>query len=281
MSFITKAIESLDTFVIRDINLDRVTSIKRKTMLSNYHIAPLFDDWRDTLTRYYLYLPFCGVVELDNVKVRDRDLSIECLVDVHTGNIKYFVMADGVIIRTDSCSCRVDFPVTSTNPLGRSAQIREGAQGVLGVANSMTSGMKGLTQGLVTTVGGAYTGNVNMAISGANNMSQSSTAMMSSINTLPQAITDIKRPDPTTWGGSYSGGVNIDDPLDFYLYTIVPNIEYDDGILANYGRPCNTWATLGSQNGYVKCDDIKLHGDIPTKYKTSLINDICNGFYKV
>jgi len=287
MSFnIMKEVQKLDNFVIRDINLDRVTSVKRVTMLGGYKVAPIYDDWRDTLTRYYLYLPFCGTVELENYKVLNKTLSIDCLFDVRTGNIKFYCLADECLITTATGSCRVDFPVSATNPVSKAQEIRQGANNIVSWGYDSIKSIGGsIKQGQKNTLGSMLNGGADLPqqtiANGGSFLGAVGGSLVSGIQTVPQALYNIHKPSPTTFSGSYSGGTSIDDPLDFYLYMVVPSIEYDDGILANYGRPCNTWATIGSQSGYIKCDDVKITGDIPQEHKAQLINDLTRGIYHV
>lgn len=281
-----KEVQKLDNFVIRDINLDRVTSIKRVTMLGGYKVAPLYDDWRDTMTRYYLYLPFCGTVELENYKVLNKTLSIECLFDVRTGNMKFFVLADECLINTATGSCRVDFPVSATNPVSKAQEIRQGANNITSWGYDSIKSIGGsIKQGQKNTLGSMLNGGADLPqqtiANGGSFLGAVGGSLVSGIQTVPQALYNIHKPSPTSFSGSYSGGTSIDDPLDFYLYMVAPSIVYDEGILSNYGRPCNTWATIGSHSGYIKCDDVKLTGDIPQEHKAHLINDLTRGIYHV
>lgn len=281
-----KEVQKLDNFRVRDINLDRVTSVTRVTMLGGYKIAPIYDDWRDTLTRYYLYLPFSDTIELENYKVLNKSLSIDCLFDVRTGNMKYYILADGCLINTAVGSCRVDFPVSATNPVNKSAEIRQGASNIVSWgADSIKNISSAVSQGQKNTFGSIMNGGSDLPqqtlSNGGSVLGAVGGSLVSGIQTVPQALYDIHKPSPTSFSGAYSGGTSIDDPLDFYLYMVVPNIEYDEGILSNYGRPCNTWKTIGSQSGYVKCDDVKLTGDIPQEHKAILINELTRGIYHV
>lgn len=283
---IMKEVQKLDNFRVRDINLDRVTRVTRVTMLGGYKIAPIYDDWRDTLTRYYLYLPFCGTVELENYKVLNKTLSIDCLFDVRTGNMKFYVLADECLINTATGSCRVDFPVSATNPVSKAQEIRQGANNIVSWGYDSIKSIGGsIKQGQKNTLGSMLNGGADLPqqtlANGGSVLGAVGGSLVSGIQTVPQALYDIHKPSPTSFSGSYSGSTSIDDPLDFYLYMVVPNIEYDEGILSNYGRPCNTWATIGSQSGYIKCDDVKLTGDIPQEHKAILINELTRGIYHV
>lgn len=289
MSFsLSKTIENLDTFVIRDLPLNRVSSIKRKTLITHY-IEPLFRDWRDTLVNYYIYLPFADTVELEAYKIVDKTIQIDCLLDIRTGNMKYYILtgasaSGGTIIKTVGGSCRVDFPVSATNPIQKAQEIRQGASAIFNwKANSVSNVTNTAINGSMGVLSAknkkqVLSNTVNTARQLGNDIYGS---IIDGINTLPQAVSDIHRPPSTSFGGSYSGGTNIDDPLDIYLYRVVPNIVYDEGLISNYGRPCNTWATIGSQRGYVKADDIRITGDIPQAHKVSLINDLSKGIYRI
>lgn len=243
-----------------------LTGIKMKT-ICNFTFSKKYFDFRDTLIRYYIYLPFADTIELENAKVLGRTMTLKCYFDVRTGSLKYFIEADGCLIRTVGGQVRVDMPVSSTMPMQKYAQMRENARNIY-------QGETGLLTG---TVGALANGQLGSAL---NNVLGGDFGLLNA-PAYTSRINEVKAPMPTQWNGNYSPTTAIEDPLDVYLYTVEPNIEYDEGIKNNYGLPSNKWSTIGSHSGYVECDDVRLTGVIPQDDKAEIIQALKNGIYIV
>ena len=272
MFSINNLVDSLTDTVVRDIrNCMRVDSIKRKH-ICDFGIEHKYFDFRDTLTRYYVYLPFADTVELENSKILGKTLSIECYLDIRTGNIKYYILADGTLVKTSTGSVRLDLPVSSTSPTAKYSQIRASSsalynQGVNSAREVVGGGMGGTVKGgIAGGVIGAGTGAIDVALQIPNALSK---------------YAEMRAPMPTNFNGNFSPSTNVDDPLDIYLYTIESNIEYDNGIKNNYGLPDNTFNTINNYRGFIQCDDVKLTGTIPVDDKIEILNALKNGIYLV
>ena len=244
----------------------RVDGMKMKT-LCTFNVVGKYKDFRDTMTRYYLYLPFSNTIELENAKILDKAVTVKCYIDVRTGALKYYIESNGTLIATSSGQVRLDMPCTSTNPMQRYQEIREQSRSEVEsrqnfVSSSIQSLLNKNPMGIVSNAFNGELGLSNQAIHRANREA-------------------LKRPLSTQFNGQYSPSTCIDDPLDIYLYTIEPNIEYDEGIKNNYGLPSNKWGVLGANSGYVEIDDIRLTGAIPQDDKAEIIATLQSGVYIV
>lgn len=265
MSFnLTQAIENVDAEVVRIIpNVEKVTNVKRKHLF-DYGIAHKYKDWRDTLIRYYLYLPYADTIEIDNCKILGKVLSADCYFDIRTGNIKYYIFADDTLVDTVGGSVKIQLPVSSTDPMAKLDKIRDITRQNVS-RNIVPVGL---------AIGGAMTGNP-VALAGALGSSLVNTGL--SYMSQPEK----QQPISTHFNYNFSASTCVDDPLDIYLYTVEPNIDYDNGIRQNYGLPCNTYGTINGHTGYIQIEDLKLKGDIPEDDKAEILTELSKGFYLV
>ena len=102
-------------------------------------------------TRLMLYLPYVGVVELDNSLFMGRTLTIKYIIDIVLGTATVNLYANGIIIQKIGCQVGVDIPITSSNRASVEAGI---------VGNVLTSSIAGVASGgllggVVGGVGGA------------------------------------------------------------------------------------------------------------------------------
>ena len=265
---IFNAIETLTDTTVRYIrNCQRVDSIKRKHICT-FGIEQKYFDWRDTLTKYFLYLPFADSVELPNNKVLGKTLDIECYLDVRTGEIKYYILANSCLIATSGGNVKITLPVSSTNPMAKYSQIRNYNSGLY---NGMVESGRNIVGGLIE--GGAVGG----ALAVGNEIVDATVNLPNAL----QKYAEIHAPMSTNFNGNYSPSTAVDDPLDVYLYTIESNIVYDSGIRNNYGLPDNTFATINNYRGFIQVDDVKLTGEIPVDDKIEILNALKNGVYIV
>lgn len=269
---LSKQIDLFSDVAVRSIaNCKRVDKIVRKNVCT-FGIARKHFDFRDTLTRYYVYLPFAETTELENSKIVGRTLKIDCYFDIRTGSIKYYIFADNCLIKTVGGAVRLDMPVSATNPMAKYSQIRSGSSSLLN--QGINSGRK-IVGG---AVGGASQGGGAGALFGLD------AGVLDTVLSVPKAIqtmAEIQSPMGYEFNGQYSPSTCVDDPLDVYLYTVEPNIEYDQGIKNNYGLPSNVFNTINSHRGFIECDDVRLRGEIPQDDKLEIINALKNGIYIV
>lgn len=254
MGSLTDAYNRIVDSVAITINGTEVVRCKPpKTVVSRY-IAPIYDDWRQYYTNYYLYLPFVGIVSLDAERYVGHTLTVRLFVDVRTANIKFYILSDDVLMEQYESSCRVSLPCSSASPYSATRSKVASAEQLLvgdtvGLVGSIASG----------SVGGGY-GSVKQGVKDAYN---------------------IISPIPKKSVGSFSPSTSIYDSLHVYLMTETPEIIVDEALKSNYGMPCNIWSSIGSHSGYLEVDDIRLKGAIPPDDKAEIMSALQNGIYVV
>lgn len=92
-------------------------------------IAPQFGDSfldYNPYTKFELYVPFCGTVELNPADILNRTLNVKLVVDFDTGTCTAYVLANNLCIETLNGSLAIDIPVTGTDATTVAAQIFNG-----------------------------------------------------------------------------------------------------------------------------------------------------------
>lgn len=232
------------------------TEVKRckppKTVVSRY-IAPIYNDWRQYYTNYYLYLPFVGIVALESERYVGHTLTVRLFVDVRTANIKFYILSDDVLMEQYESSCRVSLPCSSASPYSAT-------RSKVASAEQLLTNTVGVASGVATGNTGAVVGSIRSGVSNAYGVIQ---------------------PIPKKSVGSFSPSTAIYDSLHIYIMTETPEIIVDEGLKNNYGMPCNIWSSIGSHSGYIEVDDIRLKGAIPPDDKAEILNALKSGIYVV
>lgn len=223
-----------------------------KTVFSRY-MSPAYDDWRQYMSNYYLYLPFVGIIPIESEKYIGHTMSCKLFFDIRTGNLKYYIESDGVCLEQHEGSVKVEMPCTSASPFAS-------AQSKIGGASEMLSG----TIGTITNIA---SGNLSGTLQG--------------VVSLGNNVRNIARPMQQGVNGGFSPSTAIHDSLHVYLMVETPEIIIDEALKSNYGMPCNIWSSIGSHKGYMEVDDIRLKGAIPPDDKAEILNALKNGIYVV
>lgn len=234
-------------------NQKKVTGIHKKRVVSNYPIPHTYNDFRDYMSTYQLYLPYSNGLTLNASDIVGKSLSIDCYVDVRTGDIKYNIWLNTTIIASVSGHCRVNLPIT---------RIDKDSNGLQAVSN--------IGQGIVTTTTGALMGGGVGAVVGAVTGIASGT-----LSTASQ----FNKPNPLTIQGGFGGGCSVDDPLGVYLIEYRPHIERPQSLITKYGLPCHKVDTIGNNTGYVKLSDCAVQGLATEEEKQMIRGALLSGCY--
>lgn len=185
-------------------------------------IAATYQDWRDSLTDYYFYFPYCGELRVNGAAVNDGlnfpQLTAKYDLDLTSGDI-------GVEIELGSSyslsyyisgNCAVSVPITSDNVVERMGDFVTGAtQLVMGVGS----------------------GDVGSMFSGAKNIISAAGAHI-----------------------SYSGGVS--SSLGWKLPQGTYYQKKYKNYITNYshtrGRPLYQWRLGSALSGYTLCENVQL-----------------------
>ena len=74
-------------------------------------------------TTYELYIPFCGVVQIEPGDIIDRTLSVQMVMDLSTGAVTAYVMADNLCIETANGVASLNIPVSGIDSVTLNSQI--------------------------------------------------------------------------------------------------------------------------------------------------------------
>lgn len=193
-----------------------------------------------THTRMSIYLPFVGIVQLDNAVVMGSILQVIYRIDVFTGTclaqIKVIKQNSNAVMYAFEGNCAVQIPLTATTYCGvAGALINLGQSGI----SLMMGNMGGAIYNAFASVGSGISDLTGVKQSGAM--------------------------------GSNAGALGIRKP---YIIVTRP-IAYDAvDYNSQYGFPINKTVTLGSLSGYTKVKDIHLAGIPCTDDELELIESL-------
>lgn len=158
------------------IGLEPVQGKKLNNTLKKYHIGSMgvhkvFDDYRDFLCEYSIYLPFSGIHRLDADIIVGNTLNIYADIDFLTGSILYHLIVDNGTysrdIYTFTGDCAIELPITGNDYSAKYESVMNGIFSGVGMiagaaaggpvgAMAGAGGVSALTTGL-KTIGNAAT----------------------------------------------------------------------------------------------------------------------------
>jgi hypothetical protein len=266
--------------------------------LGSVAIRRTFRNWRDfaPYTRLYVSLPYVGVYELDLTRYYDKNVEVRYYFDTRTNGCIACLIADGHLMDYFNGQMGVTMPITLTDYAGyANSQIATllGAGALAaGVAGGMAMGVVGL--------GGAAAGLAGTAI-GTSGMAGAAAAAGAGLNAAG-AATIIGAGAPvagaalgakTTYGLSQNninkhnvtkGGSSsmINEYLPQYVEFIF-EIQEDcapDNYGSQYGYPSMKSGSVGSFQGFLKCQSVKLDCGVATENEKNQIKTmLLNGIY--
>lgn len=140
-----------------------------KVNIFAYFGAAVEGDWRDRETRYTLYAPFCGTLDLDPAFYMGHDVYLEYWIDQITGACTaalYIYDNNGAVVYGDTVSgvCAVDIPLTGVDQATIQSQIFNSNQ-QLKLAN--INAASSLINSTLDIAGNAFSGNAAGAATSA------------------------------------------------------------------------------------------------------------------
>lgn len=247
----------------------------------NYEIYPRFgDNWIDRETKITLYLPFCGVVDLDPETYMGKTVNVEYAIDLTTGTCSAYVSfigAGGGKVITDIANgaCAIDLPVTGIQQQTLNAQLFNASESTKQLkVNNALKGFKTL-MGAVSSLGGAR----------ANPLGAVSGILDSGVD-LYNIFQDEKIADwnlqhtmiPTKMIGA-SGGLN--GAMCELKPTIIfsrPTTDYNAGTYGHsVGFACCKQGVLSAFSGYTECTNVDLSGFNATATEKNMIQTALSG----
>lgn len=99
-------------------------------------------------TTYELYIPFCGVIQIDAGDIMDHTLSVQMVMDLSTGAVTAYVMADNLCIETANGSAALNIPVSGIDSITLNSQINNA------LINAKSAQMQARSSGTLTGIVG-------------------------------------------------------------------------------------------------------------------------------
>jgi len=204
--------------------------------MGSFNYVASYNDFRDfePYTKCYIYLPYCGIYQLNISKYIDKTLVIKYGIDVLSGLCKSMLFADGLLVDSYEGQIGVNMPITATqNASWANAQSKNLQNAIVGGVNN-----------LVNT--GTSIGNPTGLLRGGTNTLLDFHNDMKNVN----ALTTI----PVTTKGSPSPNIDKFMPQYPYLIFAIQETIEPKNIRQTFGKPDNSIGTLSNYSGYIVCD---------------------------
>lgn len=95
-------------------------------------------------TCYELYIPFCGIVSIDAGDIMDHILSVQMVMDLSTGAVTAYIMADNLCIETANGMAALNIPVSGIDSVTLNSQINNA------LINAKSAQMQARSSGTLT-----------------------------------------------------------------------------------------------------------------------------------
>lgn len=265
--------------------------------LGSIAIRRTFRNWRDyaPYTRLYVSLPYVGVYELDLTRYYDKTVEVRYYFDTRTNGCIACLIADGHLMDYFNGQMGVTMPITLTDYAGyANSQIAT----LLG-AGALAAGAAGVMAAGVVGLGAAGAGLAGTAI-GSSGMAGAAAAAGASLNfggagaiMAAAPIAGAALGTKTVYGLSQNninkhnvtkGGSSsmINEYLPQYVEFIF-EIQEDcapDNYGQQYGYPSMKSGSVGSFQGFLKCQSVKLDCGVATENEKNQIKTmLLNGIY--
>lgn len=211
----------------------------KKYTIGSQQIKPIYNDYRDYMVEYSIYLPFSGIHKLDADIIVGTTLIVKCDIDFLTGGIMYHIIIDDNItsrdIYTFTGDCAIELPITGVD-------YSEKYQSIM---NGVFSGVGMLAGGAVMGPGGAAGAGMLMAL-----------GTMSGLQTAGNAA--LVKGDYMQ-SGKLVPNSSVLSPLYPYLIISMPQ-DATPNIKAVKGLPCHKTGLLSQFTGFTIASNVKLDG---------------------
>lgn len=256
-------------------------------------IKPHYENFLDydPYTKIYIFLPFCGQIELNTCVVMNKDLSLNCAIDVSDGSIcwQLYNDTDEQPIFTKQAKCGCDIPITSADASQMGANIVNATLGLLnavgktgadiytGATSAMEKAAPTAAEGIVAGGTGTTGGLTKAAIAGgAYGLAKNITNIISACSNLGMASKEI--PQMT---GSVAGlAASLVDRCPYIIYQR-PLSTNPDTYGHTVGFIHNKTALISETHGFTICKNADVSGisQATTREKEEIKHILDNGFF--
>lgn len=261
-------------------------------------IRRTFRNWRDyaPYTRLYVSLPYIGVYELDLTKYYDKSVEVRYYFDTRTNGCIACLIAEGHLMDYFSGNCGCSQSITLTDFAGYansqiSAILSAGAlagvaagglaAGVVGIGGA-AAGLAGTAIGSSGLAGAAAAAGAGAGFAGAAGLAVGGAGVAGAAlggKTVYGLSQNAKSKHNTSKGGS---SAMLNQYLPQYVEFIF-EIQEDcapDNYGQQYGYPSMKSGSVGSFQGFLKCQSVKLDCGVATENEKNAIKTmLLNGIY--
>lgn len=241
-----------------DVDTSNAKSVKANKIatLCNVFVNETFGNYLDyTNVRTLLYLPYCGVFDIDYGSIINKVLKIEVILDSVNATMKYYIKADDCLLMTKECNVGRSLTIYGSDIVGKNKEVvNSGINFMTSTISAVTSASMGDYTGLANSVIAATQSGVT-AYLGATGQSESK-LMLS--------------------GASSSGVACLDTPYPMLILDITGAI-IPKNLYNLYGVPCNTMAKLSTCKGFTQCADVHLSGSMLPEVRERIETRLRNG----
>lgn len=236
--------------------------------LGSFTIEPTFPNIEDArnyapFCRVSIYLPYCGMFELDYNKYVNKTIRVRYYIDVNTGGCLVCLFdsaTDGRLLDYMNGQIGSQIPITITDYAGYASAELRNISNLAGVGgNVLTTGLAG-AQGDIMGVG---------------------VGAVSSLTGFGKAMYDLSTTSISQFNSTKgSSGALGNQYLPQYVYLIFEYVRTEEtaNLLQLEGKPSNKSGTVGSFSGYLEVDSVQLQCSGATETeKAEIINILHNG----
>lgn len=239
------------------LSVNQVNFNKGIKQLCSTFIHGQFGDWRDQeLVTYQLYLPFCGMMQLDSSVFVNHTLTVKVTYDLRSHNMKYYIFADAKLYTTKECSLGVNFVIMGNDTSGKAIQ---NLNNLTGLARSVAQ--VGLSVGSPVNAVGLATGAGDLATSAVS------------------SIVSMTKEAPTQMTGNSSPASACNDILYPFLLIKTQKHTYPAKLNQVYGMPCNVVNKIGNSKGFTVVESPELVGNMLAEEKEAITALLAKGVY--
>lgn len=229
---------------VKYVNAGKASQFTQHKIVEDYKVQKYFGNFLDyaPYTKIQIYLPFCGLQELDPSLVIDKNLTIWLKLDWITGDIVYTIHSNGTLIYHFTGNSCFDIPISASDYGGKVTSL---------VSTAISA---------ATMIGGAVAGNAPIAVGGA-------MGIAGNLATLGQKVETYTK-------GTLTNTFSMMDKLQPYLIITRPIQVKATSYASEKGYPSQLTANLGSVQGYCKIAEWKLQNipNIPKEVVDRLDN---------
>lgn len=239
------------------LSVNQVNFNKGIKQLCSTFIHGQFGDWRDQeLVTYQLYLPFCGMMQLDSSVFVNHTLTVKVTYDLRSHNMKYYIFADAKLYTTKECSLGVNFVIMGNDTSGKAIQ---NLNNLTGLARSVAQ--VGLSVGSPVNAVGLATGAGDLATSAVS------------------SIVSMTKEAPTQMTGNSSPASACNDIMYPFLLIKTQKHTYPAKLNQVYGMPCNVVNKIGNSKGFTVVESPELVGNMLAEEKEAITALLAKGVY--